>query len=1823
MSRSFNSTPLNPPELSAQLPAAKRSAVGKTRTGAARVDAAPAVADGNQPVVVEAGSQAAPRSVIAEKELAAGRRGAGRTPWGWDQESEFSLAGSDGGEGTDLSQVYSPPSAAAVVDADVVLVAQAAGAASGATGSAVGATTATATGAATGAAATGFGALSATTIALGAAALGGTLLVVNRGSSSSASADTTPPVAPTINAVATDNRINLAEKNGGITITGTQEAGATTTVKINNVERTVQSSGSTWSVSLSKGDIEALGQGEFRIDAVSRDAAGNGSSASSLSFTVDTIVPNFINASASAGAGTVTLAFDSVLDSTQKPVASDFVIKVLGTSNAKLIGAPILIQDKSVVIPVAGLALGEAIEVDYVALSGKLRDAAGNPVGAAGGTSLIVADGYIAGATVYLSRGGVETPIPGAVSDADGRVFIPKGLDLAGGTLVVRGGYNVDTGVRNLMTLKAPAEAKVINPLTTLVQAVAEATAGANPVSAQDVANAAITVAQNLGIAGNLGGASILAFDPIKAASDPTSPDTAVQKAAAKVATLSTIAANADTGNATAAASSVVANLAAEVTKGVVDLGNPNVVNAALKAVPADKRAGTVAAAVSATESISTAATLPAISDSQAKAVDTIAPGQPVIAIASRINNQSDIRVNLDSSKTDGSAVVAGDKVRVFELADGQPVEIASATLERSDVLRGYALLRPSFPLSDGALSLKAQVVDKAGNASALSDTASTTVDLIGPRVQVLTEAVSVGKASTIGIVFSEPVQGFTLDDITPSGGVTGTLSAPRSLDSGGVRYDLSFTPSSSSASLSVGSGYTDVAGNAGSGSGVVTLPIANVAPTVVISSNTPGAASEAVTLTFAFSEPVDGFSESDVKVLQGTGAVLSGSFDGPFENGRVYTVKVKPADNSSADMSVTLDANAVLDAGSPRLGNAATQAFLQKVDTLAPAFQSLVPVSGDAALLSKINAAEYSAGIVLNGTIEPNAVLLVQIGGDLAASRYVQTKQITPPSGSTVQSLPWSFTVTAADIKALEAMAAGDRKVVVAAADLNGNVSSKTIYPISEIDRVAPVVTVSDNKSASLAGRKLGSTDGEVTFTFLFSESVAGFSITDLQVTNGVVKQVNGVNQFTQIGTQSQEYSLVVIPNAGIADGLLSVSVTGGVNGGEFTDLAGNPNSRVPTYSIRMDTLPPSAPEAAFSTFLDNVGPILNAESVASVTDDATPGIIVATGVGETAALYVNGVKVASVFDPANKTLTPAAALSQGDYSIRYSVVDAALNESAFGPARSLKIDTTGPRLTSPVPSTTAAGGGDSVDDTVTLSMVFDSPLYGLTSGTNSTVFTVNNLGVAANWSGVAGETVRTLTYRVAPGQAGQLRIDEAALAVALGSGASDLAGNAFNQGAAIPDIDSTALPVVDGIAPTVSSLGVTSATGAVRGFLNSGDTVTATVTFNENVTVTGSPTLQLTVGTSTVLATYAAVEGANVTFTATIPASSNDADGISIAANSLALSGGAIRDQKGNAAVLQHGLVTDNDRFKVDNAAPMLSEVVLPQTVLSGGANSVGDTVALTVTFNSPVYGLNTGANTSVFKLGNSGVTANWSGEDGSATRVLTYTVAEGQTGQASIDEVALRQAFLASNLQDVAGNAVSVPTAIANIDAQPLPVVDGIVPSVSSVAVSSAINARNNTLNVDDDLIVTVTMTEAVSVTGTPQLALRIGNATVQASYVSSDGAALSFRYRILAGQNDSDGVSILADGLSLPSGATIRDAAGNNAALTHSAVSDNALFKVDTINPGLSASILPSTSLVDGGNSLGDKIVLTLTFDSPIYGLASAESRISNSTVFGQR
>jgi hypothetical protein len=125
------------------------------------------------------------------------------------------------------------------------------------------------------------------------------------------------------------------------------------------------------------------------------------------------------------------------------------------------------------------------------------------------------------------------------------------------------------------------------------------------------------------------------------------------------------------------------------------------------------------------------------------------------------------------------------------------------------------------------------------------------------------------------------------------------------------------------------------------------------------------------------------------------------------------------------------------------------------------------------------------------------------------------------------------------------------------------------------------------------------------------------------------------------------------------------------------------------------------------------------------------------------------------------------------------------------------------------------------------------------------------------------------------------------------------------------------------------------------------------------------------------------------------------------------------------------------------------------------------------------------------------------------------------------------------------------------------------DVVVPSVVSVAFTSAIGAESNTLGTGDTLDITVTMSESTTVTGTPQLALVVGSGGGVASYVSGSGTtSLVFRYTAVLGDTDTDGISMLADQLSLNSG-TMADAAGNAVTLSHSAVAADSNYMVAAI------------------------------------------------------
>ncbi|WP_298450570.1 cadherin domain-containing protein [uncultured Marinobacter sp.] len=158
-----------------------------------------------------------------------------------------------------------------------------------------------------------------------------------------------------------------------------------------------------------------------------------------------------------------------------------------------------------------------------------------------------------------------------------------------------------------------------------------------------------------------------------------------------------------------------------------------------------------------------------------------------------------------------------------------------------------------------------------------------------------------------------------------------------------------------------------------------------------------------------------------------------------------------------------------------------------------------------------------------------------------------------------------------------------------------------------------------------------------------------------------------------------------------------------------------------------------------------------------------------------------------------------------------------------------------------------------------------------------------------------------------------------------------------------------------------------------------------------------------------------------------------------------------------------------------------------------------------------------------------------------------------------------------------KDVAGNTdtQAVTLNINDLDDTP--------PRVNSVTITSATGIQNKTLNTGDVVSVTVTMSEATTVSGTPQLALNIGGTIVQADYASGSGSnKLVFTYTI-TNETDTNGISINHSSLTLNNGSLV-DAAGNNAVLTMYNQKDNPNYLVDTTAP----SIIPPDTMKQLGS-----------------------------------
>ena len=539
-------------------------------------------------------------------------------------------------------------------------------------------------------------------------------------------------------------------------------------------------------------------------------------------------------------------------------------------------------------------------------------------------------------------------------------------------------------------------------------------------------------------------------------------------------------------------------------------------------------------------------------------------------------------------------------------------------------------------------------------------------------------------------------------------------------------------------------------------------------------------------------------------------------------------------------------------------------------------------------------------------------------------------------------------------------------------------------------------------------------------------------------------------------------------------------------------------------------------------------------------------------------------------------------------------------------------------------------SGGAFLADEVIRVTVTFDEAVT--VTGTPQVALTIGATTRQAAYASGSGTTSLVFRYTVVTADSDSNGISIGASALALGGGtirdgannnaALSLGSHAISDDADFP-VDGNGADVRG---PKVSGVSLSGTAQGASGVFITGDVLEVTVEFDELATVTGTPRVELTIGSAARYAAYASGSGAaSLVFRYTVESGDTDADGVSIGASALALNGGAIRDASNNDASLglgDHAITDGNvvvDGSAADAVAPTVTGVSLSGSVPQGasGVFIAGDRIEVTVEFSERVTV--TGTPQVAILVGVTTRQADYASGSGTDSLVFRYTVVTADTDSNGISIAATALALNGGTIVDSANNAATLGLGTHAVTNDSNFTVNGgaadaVGPSVTGLLLDGSGQGSGGTFVAEDAITVFVYFDEAVVVTGTPQVALTVGTVTRQAGYVSgSRTRILAFRYEVVSGDTDANGISIGASALALNSG-TLRDAANNNAALglgTH-AVTDDGDFVVngsanDVVRPtvaGLTAAPYQPGSGASGALIAGDTISVTVTFSERV-------------------
>ena len=348
----------------------------------------------------------------------------------------------------------------------------------------------------------------------------------------------------------------------------------------------------------------------------------------------------------------------------------------------------------------------------------------------------------------------------------------------------------------------------------------------------------------------------------------------------------------------------------------------------------------------------------------------------------------------------------------------------------------------------------------------------------------------------------------------------------------------------------------------------------------------------------------------------------------------------------------------------------------------------------------------------------------------------------------------------------------------------------------------------------------------------------------------------------------------------------------------------------------------------------------------------------------------------------------------------------------------------------------------------------------------------------------------------------------------------AKDSAGNESNVKHVYARLDNTG--------PQINSM-----TSPSQGTYNLNQDLNFTITFDENVVVTSTPRLSLTVGSSTRYASYSSGDtSTTLTFTYDTQSDDLDSNGLVFVNTMINLNNGSIKDSLGNNAILNFsGVPTSLGNVNVDAVIPVVTGLNNDDTSAKTKNWSWGCSET-PCTYRSVINTLSSTNPTGTYAATN---TANQTSGTG------TY--------------------YIHVQAKDSAGNESNVQHVYARLD--------NTGPQINSMTSPSP-----GTYNLNQDLNFTITFDESVVVTGNPRLSLTVGSSTRYASYSSGDtSTTLTFTYDTQSGDLDSNGLVFVNTMINLNNG-SIKDSLGNNAVLNFSSGAPNlSNINVDAVIPVL--------------------------------------------------